>query len=477
MMITRKLTNYKSFLSLGPLILASIFFASCYSMPELLSDDPVFVARAASVVAETGATAYQQGDHEFASEQFLRAAEMITHFVAVEYHRTYQEIMIELGRKDEIVPKYKKLFDEASAFKPEYAYLYSRLLDEPLSAIKVLQDGIRSVRTTDQNIGSPMFWLRYGIATRYEELEKYAEAIPHYEAAIAKRPDQVEPFFGLGRMHLLLGKSIARLDRKPTLRGFREVSGEPEVSPEAIALAQQHFTAAEKAFRSVILRASEESRAYHRLFEAVYYQGAERLADLLRICEDAKIRFPENILFPFLEGKAVWVFGDREDARKIWNRLLDAEMTTVTKASEVDALFFAEGMLEFELEIIDRALEEFDDDVLFSIRKGYVLEGHHRWFDALDHYRACVERFPNETTFRHSLAVLLDRYAEDLSPADGGEFENAEAYNKWLSVQEEALSTFLSYVAFAEDLDEEVDDRVRTRIVEIETVLKAARER
>ena len=111
----------------------------------------------------------------------------------VDAHRGYQDAMLALGKKDELIAEYKKMTEE----KPNSAaacYLYSRLLDDPDEE----KDWLDKAKALDDKFP----YTYYGLGLRESETGDKESAEKDLRRALELKPDFPEAYRALGMLYV-----------------------------------------------------------------------------------------------------------------------------------------------------------------------------------------------------------------------------------------------------------------------------------
>jgi len=128
---------------------------------------------------------------------FQEAMKAAPDAINVDAHRGYQDAMIALGKKDELLDEYQKMTEE----KPDSAavcYLYSRLLDDPDEE----KDWLEKAKALDDKFP----YTYYGLSLQESDAGDKESAEKDLRRAIELKPDFAHAYRALGMLYVGAGK-------------------------------------------------------------------------------------------------------------------------------------------------------------------------------------------------------------------------------------------------------------------------------
>ena len=239
------------------------------------------------------------------------------------------------------------------------------------------------------------------LAVEYERKGMYSRAKDIYLRMIASDPSNADYHYYLGSFYSKTGQpKRARFafeealeinpDHVATINALTGYSGRPESDEMATDLIQKASH-----------REREGPARYLNDVQGHIKSGS--YDDAVSVSQEARSRFPDNSIFPYLEGQAYQADGDIENAKKSYKLSMTLDKTDPSPAVALANLYFNQGNYIYAAINYENALQMNPMDVNLRHKNGLSYFKAYEWGKAASAWEDLLHYSPNHSEVRKLL--------------------------------------------------------------------------
>ncbi|MDQ7823775.1 MAG: tetratricopeptide repeat protein [Candidatus Eremiobacteraeota bacterium] len=297
----------------------------------------------AKIHYEQGLASKKEGNVKKATEEFYSAIRLNPGFIQA--HREYQDLMLQRGRKTELVEFYRKQTRD-NPRNPAYFYLEGRLLDSSKERIGSYQEAL--------SIDPNYLWALDAIGLEYLKQGTIENAIKQMKKVIEIDSEFAPVHLSLCRAFLVKGNYDAAYSE---IRKFLELEPGSAQGNELLGQVMWKRKQPQKAIEAY-QKALElyPERMQPLIDTALIYHEQKNHEKALEILRDVRKRTPQNPALPLLFASIYKEQGRNDEARAETLRALEQKPDSLEAEELLGELLLASGAYEEAKEAFSKVL-------------------------------------------------------------------------------------------------------------------------
>lgn len=239
------------------------------------------------------------------------------------------------------------------------------------------------------------------LALEYEHSGAYPKARDIYLRMIADDPMNADNHYYLGSLYSRMGQNQrSRFAYEEAL----EINPNHQATLNALSLFSDGSAGGEMA-RDLIKKASDrEPEGPARLLNDVKeYLKSGELDEAAALSQDARDRYPDNAVFPYLEGKAHEAMGSLEQAKKSYKLSMTLDRTDPSPVAALGDVYSNQGNYLYAAVTYENALAMNPMDVNLRFKQGFSYLKAFEWGKAASAWEDLLHYAPNHQEVRKLL--------------------------------------------------------------------------
>lgn len=239
------------------------------------------------------------------------------------------------------------------------------------------------------------------LALEYERKGLFANARDIYLRMIALEPSNADYHYFLGSLY---SKSGQHRKGRFSYEEVLEIDPNHTATINAISLyadTPEGEKMAEELYDKAATRAPQGPASL--LSEIRDYISKDRLEEALAKSQEGKSRFPNNFIFPYLEGQSLEALGKIEEAKKSYKYSMTMDRTDPAATIALADLYFSQGNYLYAAVNYESVLSLQPLDVSLRFQHGLSYFKAHEWNKASSAWEDLLHYTPNHPEVRHML--------------------------------------------------------------------------
>jgi len=239
------------------------------------------------------------------------------------------------------------------------------------------------------------------LALEYEHNGMYSKAKSIYLRMIASDPSNADYHYYLGSLYSKMSQhQNARFAYEEAL----EIKPDHAATINALSLYSDGSAGSDMATDLIRKASNREPEGSAKLLNEVKeHIKSSSYENAITLSQEARNRFPDNPVFPYLEGQSYQAVGDLENAKKSYKLSMTLDKTNPSSVTALADLYFDQGNYIYAAISYENALPMNPMDVSLRYRNGLSYFKAYEWAKAASTWEDLLHYAPNHPEVRKLL--------------------------------------------------------------------------